>query len=449
VSLSHHDFDAFLAHIAETPEDHFRRLVFADWLQDCDDPRAAWFRHEQHFWRPAWRTWLVADLDECIRGVLNLERFNPYLDDPAWTILVAIGSPTIPVLRAWMRSTDANDIPPWAYDLLHRFPPPELQPVAELIDRLSQPDLLELSMTILDLGWHGANAEPAVGALCDLLSRNLWPDSTVARYSTIVRSLGRIGRPVETIVPVLMRSLGTDDTHSFANLFGTVGVETERIVLALRPTPALVYANLQLQDARCATTSLRILAAVSEGDRTWFVHALTQYPRPRVFDAAMAVAATDPTLSRALLDHFGTQRQHANPEMRRFAHRISLIHSDREETVRLLSEAMASDDSRIVADAERGMLTSQTQSLELVAEVVERMIAARVSVPGSFVTGLRVMGKRALPVLRLLLGDGSASIRRSAALSLHEAGPRGRILLQDALDDPRKIVREAADGVLR
>ncbi|QEL20544.1 TIGR02996 domain-containing protein [Limnoglobus roseus] len=36
--------DAFQAAIDDDPDDHVRRLVFADWLEDRDDPRAEGYR---------------------------------------------------------------------------------------------------------------------------------------------------------------------------------------------------------------------------------------------------------------------------------------------------------------------------------------------------------------------------------------------------------------------
>ncbi len=38
------DGDAFQAHLDAHPDDHTARLVFADWLQDRDDPRAEGYR---------------------------------------------------------------------------------------------------------------------------------------------------------------------------------------------------------------------------------------------------------------------------------------------------------------------------------------------------------------------------------------------------------------------
>lgn len=38
------DEDAFQAHLDQHPDDHTARLVFADWLQERDDPRAEGYR---------------------------------------------------------------------------------------------------------------------------------------------------------------------------------------------------------------------------------------------------------------------------------------------------------------------------------------------------------------------------------------------------------------------
>jgi uncharacterized protein (TIGR02996 family) len=80
--------EAFLLAIAEEPADDVRRLVYADWLDERDDPRAAFLRAEVAFARSG----LAAD------GQAELLALRAQLD-PAWWRRVARGAGVPQVFR--------------------------------------------------------------------------------------------------------------------------------------------------------------------------------------------------------------------------------------------------------------------------------------------------------------------------------------------------------------
>ena len=93
--------------IAEAPEDEVPRLIFADWLEDCDDPRGPLFR-ERRYWPH-----LNADCRDPVQVVLALLDALPTRPcDRLRQAATMVGAPLIPGLlercRAAKSSRDAG-----------------------------------------------------------------------------------------------------------------------------------------------------------------------------------------------------------------------------------------------------------------------------------------------------------------------------------------------------
>src|SRR5262245_22123784 len=149
----------FLVAIRETPDDPTHRLVFADWLEEQGEPRAPWLR-DADLW-----PWMSPDVHDPVPGLLaemlegDWERQRRARD-----MLEKLGPPVVEAVRAWTR---AEPWPRWdrASWVLESVRPPVLQPVPELIEALKSESWYERWQAVIDLGFHGAAAAPAVPAL--------------------------------------------------------------------------------------------------------------------------------------------------------------------------------------------------------------------------------------------------------------------------------------------
>src|SRR5262245_48235142 len=89
---------AFLATIAEAPHDLAARLVFADWLEERDDPRAPWMRIPE--------LWLYMARDARDPPPSLLAGFAAHTAPAlrrAPPLLRRVGPPMVPALREWVR----------------------------------------------------------------------------------------------------------------------------------------------------------------------------------------------------------------------------------------------------------------------------------------------------------------------------------------------------------
>src|SRR4051794_23581086 len=93
------DESAFLAALRANPDDDAARLVFADWLDERGDPRAAWVRNAE-IWRHA-----GPDFNDPIPGLagsLGSAQRRQRITDA----LVSLGPAVVPAVVAAMRTED-------------------------------------------------------------------------------------------------------------------------------------------------------------------------------------------------------------------------------------------------------------------------------------------------------------------------------------------------------
>ena len=135
------------------------RRVFADWLEERGDPRAAWLR-DPEIW-----AWMAPDAHDPVPPLLEATQAEDgERRRQAGELLAKLGTPAIPALRAWTRQDPSHrwDITRWA---LAAGRPPELRPVPELMERLGGASWYDCWEAIIDLGFHGPPAAPAVPRL--------------------------------------------------------------------------------------------------------------------------------------------------------------------------------------------------------------------------------------------------------------------------------------------
>lgn len=86
--------NAFLAAIRENPDDETVRLVFADWLDECDDPRGPWVRNPK-IWE-----WMKPDVKNPVSQILQRMRQIGWVETyrDAQEVLIEIGAAAVPEL---------------------------------------------------------------------------------------------------------------------------------------------------------------------------------------------------------------------------------------------------------------------------------------------------------------------------------------------------------------
>jgi uncharacterized protein (TIGR02996 family) len=212
---AHPDEAAFLAAIAAAPDDALPRLVFADWLEERNDPRAVWVR-DADIWE-----WMKPDAHDPVPGILNELRLEPWVPHPgrreqpdlkakAERGLLHLGASAIDAVRDWLRTSPDHwpSVTVQIYVATH--PPSDLRSVSELMAVLEQTSGVEVWLAVVDLGFQGPAAAPAVSVLTTLIGKDLWSDlvdncETHERpiENAVNRTLGKIGPAALKAVPWL------------------------------------------------------------------------------------------------------------------------------------------------------------------------------------------------------------------------------------------------------
>jgi len=152
----------FVQAIRAEPDDATHRLVFADWLDERGDPRAAWLR-DADLW-----PWMAPDCHDPVPPLLATLLADDWQErSRAGDALKRLGMAAIVAVRAWV--SEEPDRRYWeARWVLEASPPPALRPVEELIATLPTADPFACWLAVIDLGFHGPAAAPAVPALCQV-----------------------------------------------------------------------------------------------------------------------------------------------------------------------------------------------------------------------------------------------------------------------------------------
>ncbi len=289
----HPDETAFLAAIAASPDDATARLVFADWLEERSDPRAAWVR-DADIWE-----WMKPDARDPVPGILKTltvlrpgvrssierEKINWKRRGSAEAALFEMGTSAVDAVRTWIRE-HPDQVPGEAVQIFMRYSKPDkLQSVLTLQTKLDAQSWVDVWLAVVDLGFHKAAAAPSVTALTEIEGWKRWPEfndsmDSVERpvENAICYTLGQIGPAALEAVPwlasnmwlypesaaealiqlradpdLIVEHINTDEGHEVQ-----AGI---RSILELADDPvAFLIRNAQRHTGRVAYMSLRLLA---------------------------------------------------------------------------------------------------------------------------------------------------------------------------------------------
>jgi uncharacterized protein (TIGR02996 family) len=294
----HPEEAAFLRALVAAPKDRTARLVYADWLDERSDPRAAWLR-DDWVWERVRREplrWLTPDPRGPIASLL--EALDPSAGhgrpEVVGALLGMLGGSAVEAVRAWVRERDTFDRWDVARGLLEAFRPVKLRTVPVLIKPLARSGWYECWEAVTDLRFHGPAAAPAAKALLKVAGRS-WDEleerechDVVAR--AVYETLGAIGPAAAAAVPTLAYAAHYSD-------------EAFTALLAIHPDPDLVAEHICCDEDRSAAVGVGLVRAL---DPTG-TGALTRILRTRPGRGAQAAAE--------LLGHMGAEATSAVPAM--------------------------------------------------------------------------------------------------------------------------------------
>jgi uncharacterized protein (TIGR02996 family) len=225
------DEAAFLAAIAAAPDDRTLPLVFADWLEERDDPRGRWIRDRDV--RP-WMGAAFADPIPLIVESLTKEKKVVVARRAA----VAIGEPIVPALLELLKHTDAR-VRGQACVCLRGIGPRAKAAVPALTDLFNDPDIWVREKAARAVGDIGADATVEAAKLTAALTNADWTVRAVAS-----KALGRIGAKASALEELAERfesPLEADRIEVIEGLkqLGTADAVTHLDVAADDPSPAV------------------------------------------------------------------------------------------------------------------------------------------------------------------------------------------------------------------
>jgi uncharacterized protein (TIGR02996 family) len=288
VELPRAEMQAFLDAIRAAPDDRTARLAFADWLQDHDDPRAAWVRIDE-LWE-----WMAPDAADptprILAALLDPAHEQRHADLPY--LLDDIGPAATPPLRAWLReSPDARF--PLVHQYLEFARPPKLKPVRSLMKQIRIGSWYDVYEAIIDLRFHGPKAAPAVDLLLDLPKHDKW-DEFADQYhrqnpflSLLYRTLGAIGPAALKAVP----ELASNAWHCEA-AFDALD--------RLKPDPLLILNNINTDESDEVEYAIERIVDLDPTKTGVLKHAVTAETGRIRYAAARKLAEMGPAAADAI-----------------------------------------------------------------------------------------------------------------------------------------------------
>jgi uncharacterized protein (TIGR02996 family) len=184
------DETAFLAALAASPGDDLLRQAFADWLDERNDPRAAWVR-DAEIWRHA-----GPGFCDPIPGLIQ-ELGAPQRRDRITWALAHFGPTVIPAILAAMR-TENEAVREHGREVLRALGPVVADSMPDLLRQLRSAERLERLAAVEAVSVLGQAAAPALGLLGERLAE---PDAVM--LLTAVAAVARLGPVAAALVPAL------------------------------------------------------------------------------------------------------------------------------------------------------------------------------------------------------------------------------------------------------
>ncbi len=446
---------AFWHAIAESPDDESVRLIFADWLEDRGDPRAAWFRD------PLLSRWMRPGAADPVPALLaELDRDDQELDQVVITALGRVGAAAAPALLQRCRD-GSDDQAYWAGQALAEMDGAVLQPhLPELIR------LLPKAGRFLDgaLGKIGLEAAPAVPALLEAEQRG---HISTAALALVLEAIGPgAAAGVPRLVAIACRN-GEEASLVAARALAAIGPETIEPFLAElnRVDPDLLFlVATGLSEYGCAVVP-RLVDVLREPDsqrRDAAVLALARlapelalphligglrakappirglYVRA-VREIGAAAAAAAPVLQELLGDAEPWFVDQVAQALAAVTGRAGLFQALSDEQANVRAAAV----SHLGATLNRGEADAVAPLRPALRDPDERVRAGAATALGR----LKDAARGAISELITAMRDPAAAVRLSATVTvdgMQYETPEMLAALLEALDDPEPAVRQAA-----
>ncbi len=422
---------AFWAKIAENPADDLPRLVFADWLDERDDPRAAWMRDGEL------ARYMGPGVDSPLPALLVALQSDEVEDEKlAWyraqELFVRVGEPAVaPLLELCRGEVRTSDMAK-AGEALARFDGDLLAPHVDEFIRLLP---LTTSIACEALTKIGPAAAPALPHILEAERIHHIPGGTLAAFA---RAIGPAAGPAVPRLIELLLEDRYDALHAHGPALVAIGSHTlDRVFDALN----------RLDDERVGDYS-RVLGLYGEAAVPRLTAALDEPPGARRTVALLALGLIAPT---AVVPHMAAAlRTEAEPVQELILDSLREMGPTAFQAVPAIREVLQRSDSYGVQESAVRALAEIAGDGQ-VPEVIEQLASPD---PAVRLASLRVLGHFAssssedvVEPLRPLLADPDPRVRTSAADVLAQvksaAAPAVPELLV-AMRDPVEAVRIAA-----
>lgn len=297
----HPDEVAFLAAIAAAPDDVLPRLVFADWLEDRSDPRAAWVR-DADIWE-----WMKSDARDPVPGILEalpaLPHYGPEADNHDWKrrekaecAIAKLGPACLTALRKWYQE-HPDCWPNYAVqEIVAAHRPDKLQSVRTLQRKLKEGSWAEVWFAVVDLGFHGPTAAPAVTALTKLDGYDRWPklyetveNNERAIENAVIRTLAQIGPPAALkAVPWL------------ASVMWIYEESAAEALIQLRADPDLIVDHINTDESHEVEAGIRSILELADDPVAFLIRNAQRHTGRRAYTSLYLLAEMGPKAAAAL-----------------------------------------------------------------------------------------------------------------------------------------------------
>jgi uncharacterized protein (TIGR02996 family) len=248
MATPHPDEAAFLAAIAAAPDDALPRLVFSDWLEERNDPRAAWVR-DADIWE-----WMKPDAHDPVPGILRTLQLRPGYElhrEPellplrasAGAALAHLGPTAVDAVRCWLLANPDHFPSAEVQAFVTAHPPESLRPVKALQLELDETVWVVVWLAVIDLGFHGPSAAPTVTALTKIDGWKHWFE--------LLDSCDNCDRPVENAINRTLAQIGPKARKAVPYLAETMWMHEEtatEALLTLQADPDLVVKHMNTDD---------------------------------------------------------------------------------------------------------------------------------------------------------------------------------------------------------
>jgi uncharacterized protein (TIGR02996 family) len=248
MAVTHPEEAAFLAAIAAAPDDALPRLVFADRLEERNDPRAAWVR-DADIWE-----WMKPDAHDPVPGILRTLQLRPDYElrrEPeslplrakAATALRQLGPTAVDAVRGWLLANPDHFPSAEVQSFVAAHPPATLRSVPDLQDDLAETVWVVVWLAVVDLGFHCTSAAPAVPAMTKI---NGWK-----HWCVLLDSCDRCDRPVENAINRTLAKIGPKARKAVPYLAETMWMHEEtsaEALIAIQADPDEVMDHLNTDD---------------------------------------------------------------------------------------------------------------------------------------------------------------------------------------------------------